>query len=77
MSSAEENKALVRRFVQEVYNRGNLDVADELLATNFVDHDFLSGEEVGPEDYERSLGCAPLLPISTSALRSRSPKATR
>ena len=55
MSSAEENKALVRRFVQEVYNRGNLDVADELLATNFVDHDFLSGEEVGPEDYKRAI----------------------
>jgi hypothetical protein len=39
VSNAEENnKALVRRFVEEVYNRGNLDAADELLAPDYVDH---------------------------------------
>jgi hypothetical protein len=33
MGSAEENnKALVRRFVEEVLNAGNLDAVDELLA---------------------------------------------
>jgi len=46
MSSAEEhNKALVRRFTEEVYNRGNLDVADELLAPDFVDHGQAAGEK--------------------------------
>ncbi len=55
MSSLEENKALVRRFNEEVYNQGNLDVADELLAPTFVDHDFLSGTVVGPEDYKRAM----------------------
>jgi hypothetical protein len=30
--SAEENKVVVRRLIEEVYNRGNLDIADELLA---------------------------------------------
>jgi len=30
--SAEENKALIRRLVEEVYNGNNLDVLDELVA---------------------------------------------
>jgi predicted ester cyclase len=54
MSSAEEhNKALVRRFTEEVYNRGNLDVADELLAPDFVDHGQAAGEEGHIEAYKR------------------------
>jgi predicted ester cyclase len=46
----ENNKALVRRFNEEVYNRGNMDVADELLAPNFVSRDELTGEEASRED---------------------------
>lgn len=34
--SAEENKALARRGFEEVWSRGNLDLADELLAADFV-----------------------------------------
>ncbi len=33
-----ENKAVVRRLFQEVWNRGNLKVADEILAPDYVDH---------------------------------------
>jgi steroid delta-isomerase-like uncharacterized protein len=36
---SEENKALVRRFIEEVWNSGNLDAIDELIAENHVDHD--------------------------------------
>jgi hypothetical protein len=32
--SAEENKALVRRFVEEFWNRGNTTAADELMASD-------------------------------------------
>jgi predicted ester cyclase len=53
VSEAEENKALVRRFTEEVFNRGNLDVADELLAPNFVDHNVSPGEQSGIEGYKR------------------------
>ena len=35
---SEENKANIRRLVDEVYNEGNLDVLDELLAPDIVDH---------------------------------------
>ena len=36
--SAEEHKALVRRFVEEVQNRGDLASLDELCAPDFVNH---------------------------------------
>jgi predicted ester cyclase len=53
VSVEENNKALVRRFNEEVYNRGNMDVADELLAPNFVSRDTLTGEEVSREDLKQ------------------------
>ena len=38
---AEQNKALVARFIDEIFNRGNMSAADELLAPNFVEHEHL------------------------------------
>ena len=40
--SLEQNKALVRRFVEEVQNQHNLDALDELLSPDFVDHSGMS-----------------------------------
>ena len=39
--STEQNKALVRRLVEELFNRGNLGLVDELFAPNFVEHEEL------------------------------------
>jgi predicted ester cyclase len=36
--SAEQNQAVVRRFVEEVLNKGNLAVLDEVMAPNYVNH---------------------------------------
>jgi predicted ester cyclase len=36
--SAEENKALVRRFVDGVQSQGNIDALDDLCSTEFVNH---------------------------------------
>ena len=36
--SAEENKTLVRRFVDEVQSGGNIDAVDELCSPEFVNH---------------------------------------
>jgi serine phosphatase RsbU (regulator of sigma subunit)/ketosteroid isomerase-like protein len=47
----EQNKALVRRLYEE-QAKGNLDVIDEVLAADFVDHDRLAGQEPGREGYK-------------------------
>jgi len=37
MSTPEQNKALVRRFYEEI-DKGNLDAMDELVAEDYLDH---------------------------------------
>lgn len=34
--SVQENKALIQRYITELYNKGNLNVIDEFLAPNYV-----------------------------------------
>src|SRR3712207_3938701 len=47
---SEENKEKVRRFFQEAFNEGNLGVADEIFASDYVQHDPTTPEEIsGPE----------------------------
>jgi predicted ester cyclase len=48
--STEDNKAMVRRFLEEVCNQGNVAAVDELLAPNILLHfDFPSDVAVPPE----------------------------
>jgi steroid delta-isomerase-like uncharacterized protein len=37
--SLAENKALVRRFYEEVWNQGNVDVTEEIFSDDYVRHD--------------------------------------
>lgn len=47
---AEENKALVRRWFEDLFNEGNPDVADEIIAPDHLDHDpALPDLPIGPE----------------------------
>jgi steroid delta-isomerase-like uncharacterized protein len=39
--ATEQDKALIRRFIEELFNQGNLSLADEILAPNFVEHEQL------------------------------------
>jgi predicted ester cyclase len=52
--SAEENKALARRFL-EAQARGDLNSLDELMAPYFVDRSVLPGQGSSREDYKRSV----------------------
>ncbi len=45
---SEQNKAVIRRGIEEVYNQGNLDTVDELVSSDFVAH-MSSGDVQGPE----------------------------
>jgi predicted SnoaL-like aldol condensation-catalyzing enzyme len=48
---SQENKALIKHFVEESFNRGNLNVVDEVYASSFVSHDPATPqEERSPED---------------------------
>ncbi len=49
-TSAEENKAVARRWFEDLFNAGNLEVADEIVASDHVNHDpTLPGVPTGPE----------------------------
>jgi hypothetical protein len=50
--SAEENKAVIRRLVEEVYNDDDLDVLDELLAQDFVNHSAVPEHQHGIEGFK-------------------------
>lgn len=43
--SEEENRAAVQRLGEEVFNKGDLDIIDELVAPSYVDHDPAPGQE--------------------------------
>ena len=36
--STEQNKAVVRRYLEEIINRGKFEVADEIFARDYVNH---------------------------------------
>ncbi len=49
--SAEKNKAVVRRYFEEAWNKKNLDVVDEIIAPDHLDHEVDGSEQwSGPED---------------------------
>jgi predicted ester cyclase len=46
---ADENKRIVRRVLEELFERGNLDATDELVHPDFVNHEAPPGNPQGPE----------------------------
>jgi steroid delta-isomerase-like uncharacterized protein len=43
-SSLEQNKALMRRYIEEVWNKGDLDFVDKNFSADFVNHGTLLGQ---------------------------------
>ena len=54
--SAEENKAIFRRYVEEVGNEGKLELADEIFDRYLAHQPDGSVLERGPEDVKRFMG---------------------
>ena len=53
----EDNKALVRRFIEEVYTKKHLVAIDELIAPNHIDHSAAAaGSPAGPEGTRQLIG---------------------
>lgn len=53
---SEENKALARRYNEEVWNNRNLDVIDELMADDMVDHALPPEIPPGPDGAKAFVG---------------------
>jgi hypothetical protein len=53
MHSPEENKAIIRKFI-DGYNSRNLDVFEELVAPNYFDHLF---QQRGRDKFKEKCGC--------------------
>jgi serine phosphatase RsbU (regulator of sigma subunit)/predicted ester cyclase len=54
MSQAEENKALVRRFM-EARVKADLNAIEEMMAPNFISHGFIPGQQPGREGLKRTI----------------------
>jgi steroid delta-isomerase-like uncharacterized protein len=50
--SAEENKVIVCRLGEEVYNEGNLDVVDELVAADVFNHPAVPEHQYGIDGFK-------------------------
>ena len=54
--STEERKAFERRLIEELWNKGNLDFAEECFTSDYVYHDPASPEEIrGPEGFKQNV----------------------
>jgi steroid delta-isomerase-like uncharacterized protein len=51
--STEENKAIVRRFAEEIWNEKRLDRADEIMAQDYIDHGAMPEQAPGLEGFKR------------------------
>ncbi len=55
--SAEENKAIIHRWIEEAWNKGNVNIADEIYAPHYIARDVGDPSKVlrGPEDIKKSV----------------------
>lgn len=54
---SERNKATMRKGIEEVWNRGNFDVADDIIARDFVAHTPGLDDDIhGPEGVKQYIG---------------------
>ncbi|MDP9229329.1 MAG: ester cyclase [Bacteroidota bacterium] len=56
MNSKSDLKSIAGRFTEDLWDRGNLNIADELLSASFVDHDPVQGQAPGLEGYKQMVG---------------------
>jgi predicted ester cyclase len=52
---SEEHKRITRRVLEELFDKGNLDAADELIHPDFVNHEAPPDNPQGPEGLKETL----------------------
>jgi steroid delta-isomerase-like uncharacterized protein len=68
--SIEENKAVVRRFAEEILNEKKLDRADQIMAQDYIDHAAIPGQGPGLQEVKQKkwamwVAAAPELRVRT------------
>ena len=53
---SEGNKAVTRQLIEELFSTGNQEIADEVLAADYVDHSPSRPGLSGPENLKRAVG---------------------
>ena len=48
-----ENKAVVRRIVEDLFNTGDAGIAEEVFSADYVDHTASNSELRGPQNVQR------------------------
>jgi steroid delta-isomerase-like uncharacterized protein len=56
MASLEQNKALMRNYIEEAWNKGNLDFIDKNFSSDFVSHGTLPGQPTNRDGVKRVIG---------------------
>jgi len=62
--SAEDHKALIRHYIEEVWNKGNLSVADDLLAPHYRRYSAPTAEPLDASGFSPRSQGHPLLLVS-------------
>jgi predicted ester cyclase len=55
-STVQRNCEVVRRVLDEIWSQGKVEVSDELIAEDAIDHDRQPGEENGLESFKEHVG---------------------
>ena len=58
-----EDTAIVRLLYEEAFNKGNIEILDEILARNFVDHNPVAGQAPTREGYKSAIAQLHALPL--------------
>jgi predicted ester cyclase len=53
---SEKNKQIARRVLEELFEKGNLDAADELIHPDFVNHEAPPDNPHGPDGLKETVG---------------------
>ena len=76
--SSQAHKELHRRYFEDLFGQGRLDVADEIVAVDYYNHDTIPGELPGVGDSNNGLlACARRSLIFISQLTTRWQKGIR
>ena len=52
---ADDNMVKTRRFMDEVFNKGNMKAAEEFMSASFVEHDPFPGQGPGVEGFKQGM----------------------